>query len=239
MSHARLDQPVTDEQATAVRSIPNLKLLAAGAWGLFAFTCLLVVIDPPSSIDHDLQRSMAALARRSLADAPWLRPISLVLARLGSLPVGIVVLAAVSLLFLVVRRVWQPAVLLTVSYALTVVSVGVAKRLFHRPEPFDDLGGVARSFPSGHSASAAAVWGGTALAVLLLRESPLSTGRKVLIGVATGVVATVAFVMLARSAHWISDIVAGLLLGAGWLLTVAAALQNRGWFDPGRTKARS
>ena len=239
MSHARLDRPVSDERPTALRSLPNLRLLAAGAWGLFAFTCLLVVIDPPSSIDHDLQRSMAAVARRSLADAPWLQPISLVLARLGSLPIGIIVLAVISLLFLVRRRVWQPQVLLAVSYSLTVVSVGLAKRLFHRAEPFDDPGGVARSLPSGHSASAAVVWGGAALALLLLRERPLGTGRKVLIGVAAGVVATVAFVVLARSAHWISDIVAGLSLGAGWLLTIAAVLQSRGWFDPERTKARS
>lgn len=148
-------------------------------------------------------------------------------------------IAAVSLLFLVIRRVWQPAVFLALSYFLTAASVGFAKRLFHRPEPFDDPGGLARSFPSGHSASSAVVWGGTALAVLLLRDGPLGTGQKVVIGVMTGVVMTVAFVMLARSAHWISDIAAGLSLGTGWLLTIAAAMQHRGWFDHKRAETRS
>jgi membrane-associated phospholipid phosphatase len=109
----------------------------------------------------------------------------------------------------------------TDAYLLAGVALGVEvlnaglKLAFHRPRP--ELAYVhldTYSFPSGHAAGAAAVYG--VLVFLLARGA--SRRRRVALGV--GVVALLALVDFSRlylGAHYLSDVLAGSALGASWL----------------------
>jgi undecaprenyl-diphosphatase len=93
-----------------------------------------------------------------------------------------------------------------------------------RPNVLQLVGWEGPSFPSGHAAAAAAVW--PALALVLTRGS----GRVVRAG-AAAVAALIAGAVAASRAvlgvHWLTDVVAGLLIGYGWFLVCAVMVGGR------------
>ena len=80
------------------------------------------------------------------------------------------------------------------------------------------------SFPSGHTAAAAACW--SAVALVLGRDRPRAV-RAVLAGGAALVAIVVATSRALLGVHWVSDVVAGLALGWGWFLLVAVVFGGR------------
>jgi membrane-associated phospholipid phosphatase len=135
-----------------------------------------------------------------------------VLTDLGSFPVAaaVILVAAIYL-----WRAHGPtgAVMLAGGLIVLLVLVNVSKELVGRPRPagrFYDPSGL--SFPSGHSAYATA-W--VAAAVL--------TGRRGLIAAATFIVIAVGASRLYLHVHYLTDVVAGMALGAA----VFAALRPR------------
>lgn len=203
--------------------------VAVGAWALFAVVSLLVAVDATTSFDDGIQRAVAAAGHAVLTRASWLGAASLEVARLGSIPVAVGVIAAVSVLFAVWRRTLMPAVLLGTSFFFTAATVGGLKDLYHRAEPYDRLGDLGFSFPSGHTAVATVAWGGAALVTVLFVGRGLNRGEAILAVVGLGVALAVPAVMIARSAHWMSDVVGGAALGTAWLTTVAAVLLASVW----------
>jgi undecaprenyl-diphosphatase len=107
----------------------------------------------------------------------------------------------------------------------SVVSNGL-KLLVGRDRP--DLNQLAdwsgSSFPSGHSAAAAAVWPAIAL-VLTLRAGKIgrTVGAVVAAMIATGVGATRALL----GVHWFTDVVAGLAVGFGWFVVCTVVFGGR------------
>ena len=97
------------------------------------------------------------------------------------------------------------------------------KDLANRARPSFDPSAVASlgpSFPSGHSSTAAAFYAGMAL--LLSRRRGYST-RAVLTGLAVGIAVAVASSRVLLDVHWLSDVIAGLLLGWAWFAVSAIA----------------
>lgn len=83
------------------------------------------------------------------------------------------------------------------------------KLLVGRPRPR----GVNLGFPSGHVTAAAAF---AVLAIYLLsRERPSPAGRAALLVLAVVLVGSVGFARVILNAHWPSDVLGGVLLGAG------------------------
>jgi membrane-associated phospholipid phosphatase len=80
------------------------------------------------------------------------------------------------------------------------------------------------SFPSGHSATAAAFYATTALLLGRWRSRP---ARAVLTGVAVGIAVAVAASRVLLDVHWLSDVIAGLALGWGWFAVCAIAFGGR------------
>ena len=80
------------------------------------------------------------------------------------------------------------------------------------------------SFPSGHSATAAAFYAGAAL--LLARRRP-RRWRTSLAGAAVAIAVGVAASRVLLDVHWVSDVVAGLLLGWGWFAICSIAFGGR------------
>src|SRR4029077_14719955 len=76
------------------------------------------------------------------------------------------------------------------------------------------------SFPSGHSATAAAFYAGAAF---LLGRHLRQTGRAVLAALAATIAVAVAASRVLLDVHWFSDVLAGLALGWSWFLVCAIA----------------
>jgi len=119
-----------------------------------------------------------------------------------------------------------------VALYLAVVIVGqnaltrTIKELADRVRP--DLNPIAEtlgpSFPSGHSATAAAFW--AAAALVLGRGRPRLT-RALLAGGAVAIAVAVAGSRVLLDVHWLSDVIAGLALGWAWFAAASVAFGGR------------
>ena len=120
---------------------------------------------------------------------------------------------------------WIPFFLITVVLG-EVVLVNSIKDLLHRVRPtFNPIAEtLGPSFPSGHSATAAAFYAAVAL-VLARRRSPRA--RSLLAGAAVAVAIGVAASRVLLGVHWLSDVVAGLAFGWGWFALCAIAFGGR------------
>lgn len=163
--------------------------------------------DIPSALDTWWNGVMAGVRSDALV------AFGTVLDQLGGSRIAIIMgLILVALLFL--RR-WRAAVFAAVVLVASVLVTQLLKALFGRARPEDilvdsDFG----SFPSGHTANAATF---AMLAILLLPR--LWT---VLIAAAWMLAMALSRTVLA--AHWLSDTVGGMLVGAGVTLVVAGLM---------------
>lgn len=200
-------RPVTGGVGPSVRSALWSGLIGVCLVGLLG-TAVLLDGDAPLGIDawwHDLMVLARTDAGLSIANG-----LDVVGGTLSMFIVGVVLLLA----FLIGRQPWSA---LTVAAAMLAAesAAAILKVLFARPRPVDSLSdtGLA-SFPSGHTTLAAAV---TIVIALLVR-------RRVLWLIAVCWIVLMAWSRTYLEAHWLSDTVAGALLGASAALLVWGAL---------------
>ena len=149
-----------------------------------------------------------------------------VITALGSTTVAFPLTAVVAAWLLIrFRKLDPPLFLVSVMLGQSVVH-NLVKLIVHRSRPpVPPLTGFSGySFPSGHSATAAAMF--AALALLLSR------GRSRPVSIALGAVAAAIAAMVAASrvllgVHWVTDAVAGLALGFLWFAACALAFGGR------------
>jgi undecaprenyl-diphosphatase len=187
-------------------SLPALVLAAVGLRGLST----LVRAEDLTAV-RDLAGARTATLSTIAHGASWLGrswvliPCALVIA-----------LAAIAL-----RR--PAAWMIVVGTVGAVILQNAAKALIERPRPpvhrLEQVSGT--SFPSGHATEATAFF--VLLAVWMLR-SPRSGPVRAAVVVATiAVIGAVATSRVYLGAHYPTDVVAGIVLGASWaVLTVAA-----------------
>ena len=122
-----------------------------------------------------------------------------------------------ALVFVLVKRYWA-ALFFAVSMAVSAGVVQLLKGLYDRPRPEDILVVVDEgSFPSGHTANAATL--AVVLGLLLWRWWVWAAGAVYVVAM-----------MLSRTylgAHWFSDTIGGLLLGAAVAVIVWAPFAHR------------
>jgi undecaprenyl-diphosphatase len=123
------------------------------------------------------------------------------------------------------RSVWVTAFIVAVVGGEEILSLTV-KTLVDRVRPtFDPAAAtLGPSFPSGHSATAAAFY---ATAALLLGRWRARPARAALAGLAVGIAVAVAATRVLLDVHWLSDVIAGLALGWGWFAVCALAFGGR------------
>jgi membrane-associated phospholipid phosphatase len=93
-----------------------------------------------------------------------------------------------------------------------------------RPDVRHLVGSAGSSFPSGHSAAAAAAW--CAFALVIARGWPRR--RRAIAAAVAGLIAVVVATSRALlGVHWLTDVLAGLALGWGWFLLCALAFGGR------------
>jgi len=123
------------------------------------------------------------------------------------------------------RTVWVSLFIVSVMGGEEILTLSV-KQLADRVRPaFNPAAAtLGPSFPSGHSATAAAFY---ATAALLIGRWRVRRARAVLAGVAVGVAVAVAATRVLLDLHWLTDVVAGLSLGWAWFAVCAIAFGGR------------
>jgi membrane-associated phospholipid phosphatase len=120
---------------------------------------------------------------------------------------------------------WVPVFLVTVVVG-EIVLVTTIKQALDRVRPtFNPAAAtLGPSFPSGHSATAAALYAAVAL-VVARRRAPRV--RALLAGSAVAIAVAVACSRVLLGVHWLSDVLAGLAFGWAWFSICAIAFGGR------------
>lgn len=152
---------------------------------------------------------------RNLVLTGLARALNFLGAGIVTIPLRILVAA-----YLAWRRRWRAFAVWVLTWAVAEVVVEVAKDFFHRGRPPDPLvQTVGFSFPSGH-----AVAGASIAVALVLVAFPAGPERRRWEWLAVGFAFVMAISRVYLRAHWLSDVVAGVLLGTGVALGVAATV---------------
>jgi undecaprenyl-diphosphatase len=202
-------------------------VLAALALALVAipFALLLFLVEarwrPLLAIDDGARDDLHAYARRHDEFVTAMKALSTI----GSAPVYWVVFGVI-VLWLAWRGRRKTAVFVAVTMLGSAALNALVKAAVHRarpvlPEPVAHAGGL--SFPSGHAQSAVVAFG-----LLLLLALPHLRGawRGAAIGLAAAMVLAIGVSRVALGVHFVSDVLAGYVLGAAWLAAMAAAFDQ-------------
>ena len=193
-------------------------LFVSGALLAGAFLVSLLVLLPATApavqvVDEAVWR-VAGSAQNEPATA-----VAVVLSWLGSVEVNWPLRAA-ALLLLAWRRHWLRAAAFTLAVVTSELFIGPVKDATHRTRPPGALiETTAASFPSGHAIATAVTAVG--LVLVLARPGPSRWRWEVNAVIFTSVMALSRVYL---RAHWLSDTVAGALLGAGLALGWPALL---------------
>lgn len=206
----------------AGRPMPPLQLvlrLGLGALAIVTMALLFAELAEEMSDGDGLGRFDEAVATRlGQTLTPALLRVFAALTHLGDvITLTLVSIAAIAWLL------WQRRWRLALAFGLATGGGGALNRLlksiFERVRPLHEHGVVVAdgySFPSGHSAGSAVVYG--MLAWLLLRSTPRRWHAPI-VAAAAALVFTIGFSRVMLQVHWASDVAAGLASGTAWLLT--------------------
>ena len=190
----------------------SVVVLVAAGWAFGAVLQDVVAHDELALVDQPTQRFFVAHREA------WLTLLMRGVTNLGNTAMLIGVLLSAGLLWRWRAGTWRPLALLASSLAGAWALSNIVKALTHRPRPpaAQAIGHwTGSAFPSGHATSATAVYG--MLAALLAATTP-RWGRKVTAW--TAAVLVVGLIGLSRlylGAHWLTDVLGGIALGAAWL----------------------
>lgn len=155
----------------------------------------------------------------------WLHVAMIQVTALGT---GVVVMmvVAVAALFLWLTRHRHSAALLLVTTVVGILINSMLKDVFHRDRPSVFSSGVevfSSSFPSGHSMSAAIVYGTVAYLAARLQKKHWS--RVVTAAIALLLILLIASSRIYLGVHYPSDTLAGMVIGFAWAAFCMATLE--------------
>ena len=200
-----------------------LGLLAVIAVGL-GFGLLLLLVRLHWGPLQSLDRAVADGLNGLVAPHESLVKVLEGLTDIGGRPV-MLWLVAVAVVLLLIRRRTRLAVYLVVTGVGALLLDPSLKTLVGRLRPVVDVpvsSAPGNSFPSGHALGSFVVYGALLL-VFLPAVAP--RWRKAAIGLVAAIVAVVGFTRIALGVHFLSDVLAGWLLGAAWLGVTAYAFR--------------
>lgn len=197
----------------------RLLYLAAGAAVALVMFLVLAVLPWESLRRADMAAPVAGHAW--LVHAAAARAVVRVVTDLGS-PVAVDVLAAAAVVVLLVVHRWRAAVVVAVVRLGELATESVLKAVVHRSRPglLPQLTSASGdSFPSGHAAGSAAVYGVVAIVV----GAWLSTqARRLVLAGAAAWVALIAASRVLLGVHYPTDVLGGAALGVLWLALALA-----------------
>lgn len=138
----------------------------------------------------------------------------------------IAIVLSVTVLFFVFKRWWPSLVTVVVAVPGGMLLNEWLKLIVHRHRPFVDgwfVDWSGYSFASGHTIGATLLYGQIALFLIPAMKSRRS--RALLFSAASFVVVIIGFSRIALGAHYLTDVLAGMLLGSGWLTLCAVSVR--------------
>lgn len=198
--------------------VAALALLVAAGWSAAAVARVLTPGLALTGLDGDVARFL--VAQRT----PWLADLLVGVSWLASLQFVAALVLVIGLAAVHRGRYWRWLWLPAVAGAGALVISVAVKVLTARGRPPLETAVVdayGAAFPSGHSIRALVVYGALAwlVAGVLHRRA-----ARVLVWSATAVlVGTVGFSRVYLGAHWLTDVLAGFVLGGVWLALVLVA----------------
>ena len=213
-------------QRAAVRERFLARPVRAVVWGvaLLVLVGVMAVVVPagPLAIDRWWSEAMHD------HETPLLKDLALIFNALGRGIGQALSLAAIGLVLARARR-WLALVAFAVVEGLTSLSSALLKAAVARPRPPDGLiHPLSSAFPSGHAAYA----GATCVVLVFLFTAP-GRGRHWWWTLASLGIIGMAWSRTCLQVHWLSDVVAGSLLGIGIALVVFGGAQC--WDESRRT----
>lgn len=186
------------------------------------FALLLALVKTSYRPLVDIDDDVATRLHRVALAHPWFADTMRVISDIGKPVVWWAVLTLVAI-WLVSRR----FVRLASFVAVTAIGSGLLNLTIKaavdrtRPSlPHAVAVATGKSFPSGHTQAAVVGYGILVLVFLPLVARRL---RPLVVAAAVLMVLTIGFSRIALGVHYLSDVVAGLLVGGGWLLAMTAA----------------
>jgi undecaprenyl-diphosphatase len=217
---ALLDARLDPETATGLALTVALVCVIAGGVVVGILTYLVRTNAHLLAVDRGVaswgNRHATATSMRVLGDLTQLGSIVIV--------VGLCVILAVAETARQ-RSVWVPLFIVAVMGGEEILVLTV-KQLVGRVRPtFNPAAAtLGPSFPSGHSATAAAFYATAALLIARWRPRPV---RVILAGLAAAIAVGVASTRVLLDVHWLTDVVGGLSLGWAWFAVCAIAFGGR------------
>ena len=214
------DLPAAEVGGFARRSALGFVAVVVGA--LLLALAVQLAAGPLLQVDQHVAGSLNTV----VAPRPWLVTLLQVLTAPGAAITAWIVLSTLTV-GLLIRRRYRLAVYVAVTGLGTAVLSPLLKQLVDRLRPMVDTPVAAAggpSFPSGHTL-AVTVWVGVVLLVLLPVVPPRR--RRLVVGIGVALVVVVGLTRIALGVHFVSDVLAGWLIGTGWLLVTATAF--RAW----------
>jgi membrane-associated phospholipid phosphatase len=213
---ARLDR------STASGLLLTLALVVTLA-GWLILGVLALLVRRVAALQH-VDNSIAAWGydHRSASSTSGLEAIS----NLGNIRIVVVLAVVLAVVELIRgRNRWTPLFLLVVLAGMEGAMLEV-KDLVNRVRPalVPAAAHLGPSFPSGHSATAAAFY---AAAALVIGRHVRRPARHIVIALAVAVAIAVAASRVLLDLHWLSDVVGGLSLGWAWFAVCAVAFGGR------------
>jgi membrane-associated phospholipid phosphatase len=208
---------------TAVTGLLLTTAFAVTFLGALLLGVLALLVRRVAAIQH-VDNSVAAWGyrHRSAASTRALRVIT----DLGSIRI-VVALALVLVVVDLVRHRnrWSFLFLLVVLAGMEISMLSVKALVGRlRPTLTPEAATLGPSFPSGHSATAAAFY---AAAALIIGRALSGRRRHLTIAVAVGLAVAVAGSRVLLDLHWLSDVVGGLALGWAWFALCAVVFGGR------------
>ena len=184
------------------------------------------------AVDHDVADWLVAHRTAALDD----------LSSLGTLPadtlVKIIATAVIATAMLVAWRSWREPLLICCALILEAAVFITVTWIVGRPRPdvvqLDEVS-VGTSFPSGHAAAAAAY---CAIAIVIFERTRNVWVRTITVVVVVAVPLIVGYCRMYRGVHYLTDVVAGIVLGVACVIAVYAIIR-RCFQQPGSAGDRS
>ncbi len=184
----------------------------------FLLLTVLVVAGWTQSVDDAWLSVMEDL------EVPWLLSVAELFHHIGSFPIALATSVLIAVAFIVAKKWWAFWAWFAIVAGAQVFST-VTKLLVDRPRPVDALvHESSASYPSGHAmVSGAAI--GIGLAVIAGIIWPRR--HRLFLGLGITYAVVMAWSRTYLRAHWLTDVVGGLLFGTAVVLVVAAAVIQR------------
>ncbi len=203
---------------------PEFKGLSIIAISLLLLAWLILALFQQFSISPAVARFDSSIYHFLQAlRTPWSDHIMVTISQLGDSLIHAAIIATV-LIWLLWQRYWLAAGHWLAMAAFALFSSSFLKQALALPRPNAMYEGVqAFSFPSTHTVFAVSTFG--FIAILIARELP-TRWRWLCYAVATFVIVSIAFSRLYLGAHWLSDVIGGLVLGLAWVTALGIAFRR-------------